>query len=69
MKRPCDLLAAAFVLAMTSTTPTPSWGGPPIPMLVNELQRQERAIERQERELGELRGIVQRLGAGAAAGR
>ena len=38
-------------------------------MLVNELQRQERAIERQERELGELRGIVQRLGSGAAAGR
>ena len=40
-----------------------------IPMLVNELQRQERAIERQERELDELRRMVQRLGAAAAAGR
>jgi len=39
-----------------------------IPMLVNELQRQHRVVERQERELTELRDLVRQLARGNAVG-
>ena len=41
-----------------------------IPMLVNELQRQQQALEQQQRELAELRDVVGRMrGAGIVAER